>query len=117
MGTWDHGPFDNDRARDTVRQLAEGTFRMDQFRFDCGEGPLDSESAEAVVALNAVLNGHVPRPEDAPALDFEFSFRDRRWLQAKLREALDPAHSELYELWREAGELKEWLDATGRVIH
>lgn len=117
MGTWNYGPFDNDKARDAVRQLADGTFDMDQFRFDCGNAPLDSERAEVVVALVAVMNGHLPPDADPCALDFTFTFGDRRWLRAKLREALDPRYSELYGLWSDAGELSQWLEATGRVTH
>ncbi|WP_288833243.1 DUF4259 domain-containing protein [uncultured Corynebacterium sp.] len=117
MGTWNYGPFDNDKARDTVRQLADGSFDMAQFRFDCGDAPLDSERAEIVVALVAVLNGHLPADADPRALDYQFTFRERRWLRSKLREALDPHNSELYELWSETGEVDQWLEATGKVIH
>ena len=40
MGTWNTGPFDNDSAADAVAALVDGTFRMDQFRFECGLGTL-----------------------------------------------------------------------------
>ncbi|MEX3505225.1 DUF4259 domain-containing protein [Corynebacterium sp. LK2510] len=112
MGTWNFGPFDNDRARDAVRQLADGTFHMNQFRFECGDAPLDSGCAEVIIALNAVMNGHIPCKEFTRALDYEFTFGDRRWLRTKLREALDPHRSELYEMWSDAGELEQWLEAT-----
>ncbi|WKD57753.1 hypothetical protein CAPI_06040 [Corynebacterium capitovis DSM 44611] len=117
MGTWNYGPFDNDKARDVVRQLADGTFRLDQFRFDCADEPLDSERAEAVVALVAVMNGHLPAEADRAALSFPFDLSERRWLQAKLRETLNPENSELYEQWRDAGELEQWLAATEKVAH
>ena len=115
MGTWNYGPFDNDHARDAVRALADGTFNMDKFRFQCRELPLDSAQAEVVIALVAVLNGHLPSEESQEALAFEFSFRDRRWLEQHVRELLNSHDSDLYEQWREAGELEEWLTATRRV--
>lgn len=117
MGTWNYGPFDNDSARDTVRQLADGSFDMAQFRFDCGTRPLDSDRSETVVALVAVMNGHLPPGGDRRALQYTFSFRDRHWLRAKVRETLDPRSSELYALWDETGELAQWLSETRKVIY
>ncbi|SDS11993.1 DUF4259 domain-containing protein [Corynebacterium timonense] len=117
MGTWNYGPFDNDSARDAVRHLADGSFDMAQFRFDCGDAPLDSDRAETVVALVAVMNGHLPRGGDRRALRYTFTFRDRHWLRSKVREAMDPRTSELYALWDETGELAEWLKETRKVIY
>ncbi|MCG7254347.1 hypothetical protein CKJ81_11395 [Corynebacterium hadale] len=115
MGTWNYGPFDNDHARDAVRQLANGTFRMDKFRFACRELPLDSGQAEVVVALVAVMNGNLPSEEFHEALAFEFSFRDRRWLEHQVRELMSSPDSDLYEQWLDAGELEQWLAATRRA--
>lgn len=112
MGTWNYGPFDNDHALDAVRALADGSFKMDRFRFDCGELPLDSAQAEVVVALVAVMNGHLPSEEFEEALAFEFSFYDRIWLRRQVRALLTSRDSDLYEQWQEAGELDQWLAAT-----
>lgn len=116
MGTWNTGPFDNDPAADAVAALADGTFRMDQFRFNCGRGPLGAEEAESVIALAAVLNGHVPEQYGGQnaeaALRFPFSVDDRRWIRRHAAEVVRPGGSELYDLWAEAGELEQWLEAT-----
>lgn len=117
MGTWNWGLFDNDVAFDTVRQLAEGMFRMDQFRFECAGHPLDSERLQVLVALAAVIDGHVPAEEYAAARDFPFSFRDRRWVKAQVKAAVIPSSSELYDMWKDAGELEQWLAATKKVVH
>lgn len=112
MGTWDIGPFDNDSAVDTVAALADGTFRMDQFRFECGRGPLGTDEAEAVLALAAVINGFVPSGETKAALDYPFTLDDRLWIRRKAEQAVNPDMSELYDLWLNAGELESWLAET-----
>lgn len=114
MGTWNTGPFDNDPAVEAVAALADGTFRMDQFRFECGRGPLGSEEAELIIALAAVLNGHVPAEDAAGALDYPFTLDDRRWIRRNAAQVVRPGGSELYDLWEEAGELNEWLAVTRR---
>lgn len=116
MGTWDIGPFDNDPAVDAVAALADGSFRMDQFRFDCGRGPLGTDDAESVIALAAVINGHVPCPSQKAALDFPFSLDDRRWIRRRANQALLPGTSELYDLWEDAGELENWLAETKKYV-
>ena len=112
MGTWNTGPFDNDPAAEAVAALANGTFRMDQFRFNCAAGPLGTDEAESIIALAAILNGHVPDGVPETALEFPFSIDDRRWIRRNAAEVVKPGGSELYELWQEAGELDEWLEAT-----
>lgn len=112
MGTWNWGPFDNDAAKDAVGQLADGTFRMDQFRFECDNASVDSEQGQVIVALAAVINGHLPCESLERARAFDFSFRDRRWIEAKVREAVVVDGSELYGMWEDAGELQQWLAAT-----
>ena len=116
MGTWDIGPFDNDPAVDAVAALADGSFCMDQFRFDCGRGPLGTDEAESVIALAAVLNGHVPSEALANALRFPFSLDDRRWIRRRANQALLPGASELYDLWENAGELDNWLAETKKYV-
>ncbi|QPK84118.1 DUF4259 domain-containing protein [Corynebacterium qintianiae] len=115
MGTWNWGPFDNDIAFDAVRQLADGTFRMDQFRFDCEQSRLDTEQLQVLVALAAVVNGYVPAQFES-ARAYEFGFKDRRWIEARVREAVAPTGSELYDMWKDAGELEQWLAATNKVV-
>ncbi|AWB83931.1 DUF4259 domain-containing protein [Corynebacterium liangguodongii] len=115
MGTWNWGPFDNDVAEDTVRRLADGSFRMDQFRFDCSDAHLDTEQVQALIALAAVMNGH--GPAGSVPLAPRLSFEDRRWVEAKLREAMSPEGSELYGMWSDAGELHQWLEATAKAVH
>lgn len=116
MGTWNWGPFDNDTAWDTVRHLADGTFRMDQFRFDCEASRLDTEQLQVLIALAAVINGHVPCAELDGARAYEFSFKDRRWIEARVKEALQPGRSELYGMWEDAGELEQWLEVTSKAV-
>ena len=116
MGTWDIGPFDNDPAVDAVAALADGSFSMDQFRFDCGRGPLGTDEAESVIALAAVLNGHVPSEALASALRFPFTLDDRRWIRRRASQALRPGTSELYDLWEDAGELDTWLAETRKYV-
>lgn len=115
MGTWNTGPFDNDPAAEAVAALADGTFRMDQFRYECGRGPLATDDAESVIALAAVLNGHAPR-EAAGALQFPFTADDKRWIRRRVQAAVRPGGSELYALWEATGELDEWLEATRRFV-
>ncbi|MCP1388566.1 DUF4259 domain-containing protein [Corynebacterium sp. TA-R-1] len=112
MGTWDTGPFDNDPASEAVAALANGTFRMDQFRFNCGRGPLAADEAESVIALAAVLNGHAPQGYAAEELTYPFTVDDRRWIRRNAAEVVRPGGSELYEMWQEAGELDQWLEST-----
>ena len=114
MGTWDTGPFDNDSAAEAVAALANGTFRMDKFRFNCAQHPLNAEEAELIIALAAIINGHVPDGCPETVLDFPFSADDRRWIRRNAGEALKPSGSELYALWQETGELDEWLAAARR---
>lgn len=116
MGTWDIGPFDNDPAVDAVAALADGSFRMDQFRFDCGRGPLGTDEAESVIALAAVLNGHVPSEALAAALRYPFTLDDRRWIRHRASQALRRGTSELYDLWEDAGELDTWLAETRKYV-
>ena len=116
MGTWDIGPFDNDPAVDAVAALADGSFRMDQFRFDCGRGPLGTDEAESVIALAAVLNGHLPSETLAPALRYPFTLDDRRWIRRRANQALLPGSSELYDLWEQSGELDTWLAETKKYV-
>lgn len=115
MGTWNTGPFDNDPAAEAVTALANGTFRMDQFRFECGGGPLATDDAESIVALAAVINGYAPE-ECAAALDFPFTMDDKQWIRRRVQAAVRPEGSELYSLWETAGELDEWLEVTRRYV-
>nr|VDG63756.1 Uncharacterised protein [Streptococcus thermophilus] len=115
MGTWDVGPFDNDPAAEAVAALADGSFRMDQFRFECGRGPLGTDEAESVIALAAVINGHVPEGH-AAALDFPFTLDDRRWIRRRAEQAVRPGTSELYDLWENAGELENWLAEARKYV-
>lgn len=115
MGTWDVGPFDNDPAVEAVAALADGSFRMDQFRFECGRGPLGTDEAESVIALAAVINGHVPEEHEA-ALTFPFTLDDRRWIRRRAEQAVRPGTSELYDLWENAGELENWLAETRKYV-
>ena len=116
MGTWNTGPFDNDSAADAVAALVDGTFRMDQFRFECDRGPLGTEDAELVIALAAVLNGHVPAAEKAGALQYPFTADDRRWIRRQAAQIVRRGGSELYDLWEDAGELENWLAETKKYV-
>mgnify|MGYP001070767887 FL=1 len=115
MGTWNTGPFDNDPAAEAVAALANGTFRMDQFRFECGRGPLATDDAESIIALAAVLNGHAPE-DSVEALDFPFTMDDKQWIRRRAQAAVRPGGSELYSLWETTGELDEWLKVTRRYV-
>lgn len=61
------------------------------------------------------MNGNLPSEEFHEALAFEFSFRDRRWLEHQVRELMSSPDSDLYEQWLDAGELEQWLAATRRA--
>ena len=115
MGTWDVGPFDNDSAADAVASLANGTFRMDQFRFECGRGPLGTDEAESIIALAAVIKGYVPKQHES-ALSFPFTLDDRRWIRRRAVQVVRPGESELYDLWQESGELENWLAETRKYV-
>ncbi|WCZ38812.1 DUF4259 domain-containing protein [Corynebacterium jeddahense] len=116
MGTWNTGPFDNDPAADAVAALADGTFRMDQFRFECGMGPLATDDAESIIALAAVLNGHAPDNYSPSDLDYPFTMDDKQWIRRRAQAAVRPGGSELYSLWEDTGELDEWLAVTRRFV-
>lgn len=116
MGTWNTGPFDNDPAAEAVAALADGSFRMDQFRFECGRGPLSTDEAESIIALAAVLNGHAPEDYESEELEYPFTPDDKRWIRRRAQAAVRPGGSELYSLWEAAGELDEWLAATARYV-
>ncbi|MDK8593254.1 DUF4259 domain-containing protein [Corynebacterium accolens] len=58
MGTWGTGPFDNHAARDVLDSLRNGSFDLRHFQRSCGTGVLDSDEAEAVIALGALVGGH-----------------------------------------------------------
>lgn len=116
MGTWNTGPFDNDPAVDAVAAIANGSFRMDQFRFECGGGPLAADDAESVIALAAVLNGHLPDEYAASELSYPFTLDDKQWIRRRAQAAVRPGGSELYSLWEAAGELEEWLEVTRRFV-
>lgn len=110
MGTWDTGPFDNDSAYDAVTALVNGTFRMDQFRFECGLGSLGTDEAQSVIALAAVINGYSPSELEG-AVDYPFTLDDKRWIRRRAQAALRPGGSALYSMWEDAGELEQWLAA------
>lgn len=114
MGTWNTGPFDNDSATDAVAALVDGTFRMDQFRFECGLGTLSTDEAESIIALAAVLNGHLPDEFAGEVVEYPFTLDDRRWIRRRAQAALRPGVSALYSMWEEAGELDEWLAVSRR---
>ncbi len=116
MGTWNTGPFDNDPAADAVAALANGTFSMDQFRFECGLGPLSTDAAESILALAALLKGHRPEQYADDDLDYPFTMDDKRWIRRRAQAAVRPGESELYSMWEATGELDEWLEATRRYV-
>lgn len=111
MGTWNTGPFDNDSAHDAVNALVNGTFRMDQFRFECGLGSLGTGEAESVIALAAVINGHLPEGLEG-RIDYPFTMDDRQWIRRRAQAVMRPGGSALYSMWEEAGELQEWLETS-----
>lgn len=112
MGTWDIGPFDNDPAADAVAAIVDGTFRMDQFRYECGLGPLGTDEAESVIALAAVLKGYLPAKHAHEGVNVTFTRDDKEWIRRRARSVVRPGGSELYAMWEDTGELDEWLAAT-----
>ena len=109
MGTWDTGPFDNDPAIEAVDAVVNGTLDIAQFRFDCGLGSLGTDEAASVIALAAMLNGHLPERHSGAGVDSPFTFDDRQWIRRRARSILRPGGSELYSMWEDAGELDQWL--------
>lgn len=116
MGTWNTGPFDNDSANDAVTALVNGTFRMDQFRFECGLGALGTDEAESVIALAAVINGHLPEGYEGTTVDYPFTLDDKQWIRRRAQAAVRPGGSALYSMWEDSGELDEWLETTRRYV-
>lgn len=127
MSAWGIHVFENDDAQDLVDQILDGTFRLEErrgtFRSE-EDGYIDAASGAELIALGAVVCvAQDAASPAAPALheiagtdeldleDFLAQFTDED-LQA-LRELIgvtvhDPAASELYGLWNEAGEREEW---------
>ncbi|MDO4239697.1 DUF4259 domain-containing protein [Micrococcus sp.] len=127
MSAWGIHVFENDDAQDLVDQILDGTFRLDErrgtFRSE-EDGYIDAASGAELIALGAVVR--VAQDAESPAAaalheiagtdeldlaDFLAQFTDEDL--ATLRELIgvtvhDPAASELYGLWNEAGEREEW---------
>ncbi|MBG6121495.1 DUF4259 domain-containing protein [Corynebacterium aquatimens] len=116
MGTWDVGPFDNDPAVEVIDSLTAGTFRMDQFRFDCGDKALSVEQFEAIIAVAAIMNGFVPQGLSPDRVAYPFTGDDRWWVRERVAAALQPDGSALYEHWENTGELEQWLSAVNAAM-
>lgn len=132
MGTWGIDVFENDASQDLVDQILDGSFRVAErrgtFRSEEEDGYIDADSGAELIAIGAVVK--VAQDPDSPAGDalreiagtgeldltlFLEQFTDED-LQS-LRELIgitvhEPAASELYELWNEAGQREDWARLT-----
>ncbi|MCG7243880.1 DUF4259 domain-containing protein [Corynebacterium sp. ACRPS] len=112
MGTWGTGPFDNHAARDVLDSLRDGSFDLRHFQRSCGTGVLDSDEAEAVIALGALTklpadglpDGVAPR--DLTSL---YTPQSKAWLRRRINQAMRSESSSVYALWEPTGELNQWL--------
>ena len=127
MSAWGMHAFENDDAQDLVDQILDGTFRLDErrgtFRSE-EDGYIDAASGAELIALGAVVR--VAQDAESPAADAlrkiagtdeldledflaQFTDEDLQTLRELIGVTVhDPAASELYELWNEAGEREEW---------
>ncbi|WP_305092772.1 DUF4259 domain-containing protein [Prescottella sp. R16] len=122
MGTWGHGPFENDGAGDLLAALRDRHFDIDDFVQNTGDGCadyLEADDAQAAIALAevvAVARGIVPAPPqldgiDAAAYVASLTPDQHAWIRATLARAIaDSDTSELHELWEESGpeDLEVW---------
>ena len=128
MSAWGMHAFENDDAQDLVDQILDGTFRLDErrgtFRSE-EDGYIDAASGAELIALGAVVR--VAQDAESPAADAlrkiagtdeldledflaQFTDEDLQTLRELIGVTVhDPAASELYELWNEAGEREEWV--------
>ncbi len=119
MGTWDVGPYDNDRAAELLADIRDGRFNFERFRFTVDEDRLDADDCEMVVALGALGSS---RPGDLPegirpeVLSRIFTPERRRWVRRQMEKVLDPDHSELYAVWEATGELDGWVASTRAAL-
>lgn len=127
MSAWGIHVFENDDAQDLVDQILDGTFRLEErrgtFRSE-EDGYIDAASGAELIALGAVVR--VAQDAESPAADAlreiagtdeldledflaQFTDEDLQTLRELIGVTVhDPAASELYELWNEAGEREEW---------
>ena len=127
MSAWGMHAFENDDAQDLVDQILDGTFRLEErrgtFRSE-EDGYIDAASGAELIALGAVVR--VAQDAESPAADAlreiagtdeldledflaQFTDEDLQTLRELIGVTVhDPAASELYELWNEAGEREEW---------
>lgn len=116
MGTWDIGPFDNDPAKEIAESLLNGSFRMDQLRFECDRGELSAEQGEAIIAIAAIMNGAAPEGMTSDQLAYPFTGEDRWWARERVAQVLKREGSALYEQWEDRGEVEQWLGAVNSAL-
>ncbi len=112
MGTWDTGPFDNHAARELLASLRDGSFDLTGFQKSCAVEPLDSDDAETVIALGALLKLKADAlPEGIHREDLAplYTPQSKAWLRRRINSAMRPETSSVYALWETTGELEEWL--------
>ena len=112
MGTWDTGPFDNHAARELLASLRDGSFDLKSFQRSCAAEPLDSDDAETMIALGALLKlsaDALPEGIDREDLAPLFTPQSKAWLRRHINSAMRPETSSVYALWETTGELDQWL--------
>lgn len=123
MGTWAHGPFDNDTASDWVYGLEEHedfslVEQALQSVLDTGTDYLDADLAVEAVAASealAIALGRGTQPDDCPesvatwlaSLTTKPPAELLHKAQAALVRVLGP-DSELRELWEDSEEFEAW---------
>ncbi|MFB2582149.1 DUF4259 domain-containing protein [Herbiconiux sp. P15] len=126
MGASGVGPFDNDTAADLAGDIVEGKFSFEQIepQFE-DESYLEADGGESVLALVEIIlasreGRELPVSGDFSSFVAELSPERIAWIRHQANRAVSSAeHSELFDLWEDAGELDEWLllarDAIGKL--
>lgn len=112
MGAWGTGPFENDDAIDAIDAIVEGTFSLDALREVVDGGYLQApEGAVALAVLDVALaaRGIIDPAAELDEVDIrlvaqQLDQNDYELVLQAAERVVDPAASELYELWEEADE-------------
>lgn len=119
MGTWSTELLGNDSALDTLGEIARGEFSLADLAEELQADYIDNDAGVAVLTLIEValaVRGRRELPQDdegnltVDKVGVLVNDERASWLLAQVDRVLSPG-SEVYELWREAGDqtLHEWL--------
>lgn len=119
MGTWGHGPFENDHARDWCERLRAS--RDGRSMIESALAPSEpGERMEARALAAAAVVAHLSAGSgmaDIQALPLGLAVDTALKVRARAVVEQIRAGSRTRELWDDAGELDEWLEATGHLVN